>query len=58
MRVPVQHRPMYRRGTVQVRQEGRVHVEAAVAGVGEDTGRDQEAEGDGDDEVDGAGWRP
>lgn len=49
---------MYRCGTVQVRQERRVHVEAAVAGVREDTGRDQEAEGDGDDEVDGAGRRP
>lgn len=40
-------------GTTQVRQEGWVHVDAAVEGAAEEPARDEEPEGHGDDEVDG-----
>lgn len=42
----------------QVGQEGRVDVEPAVPGRAQDAGRDEEAEGDGYDQVVGQGRRP
>jgi hypothetical protein len=41
----------------EVWEEGRVDVEAAIFGGVDKAGRDEEAEGDGDDEVDGVAIR-
>ena len=54
----LQHGMLDRGGAAQVGEQRRVHVEAAVAGEGQDARGHEQAEGDGDDEVVGGGGRP
>ena len=56
--VGVEERPLDRGWAVEVGEEGGGDVDAAEAGEGEDPRRDEEAEGDGDYEVDLPGWLP